>query len=200
MKKQTIIFDFDGVIVNSFNTAFEVSQMMRPTLTKDRYQAKFNGNYYNAEHQDKIENEINFFKEYGEKFRKLDIDTKTKETILELSKTHNLFIVSSTIKSIIEKYLSRHGLLDSFTEILGSDTETSKVKKFNMIFDKHKISPEETIFLTDTSGDVREAQEANINLIVGILGGFQNEESLKRSNPNAIVKNFSEFFELINNS
>ena len=200
MKNKTIIFDFDGVIVNSFNAAFEVSQMMRPTLTKDRYQAKFNGNYYEAEHEDKIENEINFFEEYGKKFRTLDIDTTTKEVILELSKTHNLFVVSSTIKSIIEKYLDRHGLLDSFTEILGSDTETSKVKKFKMIFNKYNISPDETIFLTDTSGDIKEAKEANIKTIIGILGGFQNEESLKQANPNAIVKNISEFFEVVNKS
>ena len=128
MKEKIIIFDFDGVIVDSFNVAFEVNRLAKPTITKERYQAKFNGNIADAKHEDEKVREIDFFYEYGERFKKLGINQNIKEAIVKLSKNHKLFIVLSTINSIIEEYLKRHGLLDSFTEILGFDVETSKVK------------------------------------------------------------------------
>ncbi|MBU2416361.1 HAD hydrolase-like protein [Patescibacteria group bacterium] len=197
MEEKIIIFDFDGVIVDSFDVAFEVNRLARPTITRERYQAKFNGNIADAKYEDEKVREIDFFYEHGERFKKLGIKQDIKEALVSLSKDHKLFIVSSTINSIIEEYLNRHGLLDSFTEILGFDVETSKVKKFNMIFEKHNVSPSQAIFLTDTSGDIEEAMEAKINFIVGILGGYQDEDNLKKAKPNAIVKDFNNFFSLI---
>ena len=195
--KKIIIFDFDGVIVDSFDVAFEVNKLARPTLTKERCQAKFNGNIADAKYEDEKVREIDFFYEYGERFKNLGINKDIKDSIIKLSKEHKLFIVSSTINSIIEEYLKRHDLLGAFTEILGFDIETSKVKKFNMIFDKYDITPNQAIFLTDTFGDIDEAREAKINFIVGILGGYQNEDNLRKAEPNAIVKDFNNFFKLV---
>lgn len=198
MKEKIIIFDFDGVIVDSFDIAYDVNKLARPTITRERYQAIFNGNFADAKYEDKNVKEIDFFYEYGKRFKHLSIDQNIKDSIIKLSQDYKLFIVSSTINSIIEEYLKRHGLLEAFTEILGFDIETSKVKKFNMIFEKYNITPNQTIFLTDTSGDINEAKEAKINFIVGILGGYQNEENIRKANPNAIVKNFNNFFNLVN--
>lgn len=197
MEEKIIIFDFDGVIVDSFEVAFKVNQLARPTITRERYRAMFNGNIADAKMEDKKVNEINFFHEYGERFKNLSINPDIKDVIIKLSKKHRLFVISSTINSIIKEYFKRHGLLDAFTEILGFDIETSKVKKFNMIFKKYNINPRQTIFLTDTSGDINEAKEAKINFIVGLLGGYQNEESLEKAKPNVIVKDFNDFFNLI---
>ena len=66
-----------------------------------------------------------------------------------------------------------------------------------MIFEKYNVYPSQTIFLTDTSGDIEEAREAKINFIVGILGGYQNEDNIKKANPNTIVKDFNDFFSLV---
>ncbi len=197
MKEKIIIFDFDGVIVDSFNVAFEVNRLARPTITKERYQAQFNGNIADAKHVDDKVKEIDFFYEYGERFKSLNINQGIKDSIIKLSKTYKLFIVSSTINSIIQEYLNRHSLLEAFTEILGFDVETSKVKKFNTLFDRYEVSPDQVIFLTDTSGDIEEAKEVKINFIVGILGGYQNKENLKKAEPTAIVKDFNDFFKLI---
>lgn len=197
MEEKIIIFDFDGVIVDSFDVAFEISRLARPTITRERYRAKFNGNIADAKHEDEKVREIDFFYEYGERFQSLGIDHDTKDSILKLSKEYKLFIVSSTINSIIEEYLGRHGLQGAFIKILGFDVETSKVKKFNMIFDKYDINPSQAMFLADTSGDIREAREVKINFIVGILGGYQNEDVLRKAEPDAIVKDFNNFFKLV---
>lgn len=195
--KKIIIFDFDGVIADSFEIAYEVARLSRPSLTKETYKAKFNGNIGDAKHDDKKVKEIDFFFEYGKRFEDLGLDENIKNYIISLNKDYRLFIVSSTINSIIKKYLQRHGILDYFTDILGFDIEKSKVKKFKMIFDKYHISPCDVIFITDTLGDINEARAAGINIIIGILGGYQDEKTLRGAGIHAIVKDFNGFFELL---
>lgn len=197
MNRKNIIFDFDGVIVDSFDIAFETNKLARPTLTRERYRAKFNGNINDAKHEDEKVNDIDFFYEFGEKFKHLGIKSDIKNNIKKLSEENNLFIVSSTPNPIISDYLQRHSLLGAFTELYGLDVHKSKVLKFNMIFEKYKISPNQTIFVTDTSGDVIEAKEVKIDFIIGILGGYQDEESLQKANPDMIVKDFNNLIEVI---
>jgi phosphoglycolate phosphatase-like HAD superfamily hydrolase len=141
--------------------------------------------------------EIDYFHEFGEKFKSLGIKQDIKDIIIKLSKNFKLFIVSSTPNSIIQDYLKRHDLSKAFTDIFGLNIEASKVKKFNIIFEKYNVSPNQSIFLTDTSGDIKEAKEAKINFIIGILGGYQDEKSLQKAKPDAIVKDFNNFFNLI---
>lgn len=192
-KEKIIIFDFDGVIVDSFKVALEVNQLATPTLTTERYRAKFNGNIADAPHDDPVVREIDFFAEYGQRFQSLGIDDYIKEIIIKLCKKFPLFIVSSTTNRIISDYLTRHGIRHCFEEIFGFDIEKSKIKKFNMLFKKWGVLPENTVFLTDTVGDILEARAAGIELIVGILGGYQHEKTLRAAQPKKIVKNMHEF-------
>lgn len=197
--EKIIIFDFDGVIADSFNIAFEINQLARPALTEDRYRAMFNTNINDAKHTDPVVKKIDFFTEYGKKFQALGIDSEVKESVIQLSKQFPLFIVSSTINSIISDYLTRHDIRNCFKDILGHDIEKSKVKKFNMLFKTNGCLPEKAAFLTDTAGDIKEARESKINFIVGILGGYQNKQSLQAGQPDAIVANMGDFFSLIQN-
>jgi len=196
-EEKIIIFDFDGVIADSFDIVLEVKRIAIPSLTEESYRMKFNGNIVDAKYKEKVVEEIDFFTEYGRRFKFLDIDKNVKDVIKNLSKDFKLFIVSSTINPIIEEYLVRHGILDCFTDIISHDIETSKVKRFQMIFKKYKISPNKTIFISDTSGDINEAQEAKINFIVGILGGYQDKESLEKAEPDIIVKDFNDFSRVV---
>lgn len=197
--EKIIIFDFDGVIADSFHVAFQVSQLARPALTEDRYQAMFNTNIYDAKHTDSVVNEIDFFTEYGKRFQTLGIDSEVKKSVIKLRKQFPLYIVSSTTNSIIYDYLTRHDIRNCFEDILGYDVEKSKTKKFNMLFKANGYTPENAAFLTDTAGDIAEARKSKINFIVGILGGYQNKQTLQAGQPDAIVQNMNAFFNLIQN-
>lgn len=192
-----IIFDFDGVIADSLMIAFEVNKLSKPTLTLDRYQAAFDGNINEAKYEDKIVRKIDFFKEYGKRFSILGIDQEKKNFIQKLAQEFQLYIISSTTGVIIREYLHRHNILHCFTDMLGNEIHTSKVTKFTMLFDQHHINPEKVIFITDSSGDMREARKVGIQWIVGILGGYQNKDSLKNGEPTIIVENFSQFYDFV---
>jgi len=196
-KEKIIIFDFDGVIADSFEIALRVGQMSKPTLTGERYRKLFDGNIYEAEYEDPVVKEVDFFAEYGKRFKTLGLADEIKTIIKKLSQDFRLFVVSGTTNAIINEYLKRHEILGYFIEVFGCDVATSKVKKFNMLFEKYKIFPAEAIFLTDTAGDIKEAKIAKINFIVGILGGFQDRASLKKAEPNAIAEDFNDFLRII---
>lgn len=199
MEKPILIFDFDGVIADSFQIAFGIHKLSKPTLTPERYRAVWNKSLSEVQYEDLVEQEINFEEEYAKQFKSLDIEEEIKNSILKFSEKFRLFIVSSTASEIIKEYLKKHGLLECFEEILGYDVEHSKTKKFNSIFEKYFIHPAEAIFVTDTSGDIKEAKQANVGTIIGILGGFQDEEHIKEASPHFIVKNFAELKDLIFN-
>lgn len=192
-QRKAIFFDFDGVIADSLSIAFEVNKMTRPTLTLERYKSYFNGNINEIKYEDESIREVDFFKEYGKRFETLSIDEQKKNVIQKLAKEFQLFIISSTTTSIIRSYLQRHKILSYFTEILGNEISPSKTKKFEMLFEKYNLTPNNIIFITDSSGDMKEARKVGIKAIVGILGGFQSKADLKHGNPTVIVKDFFQF-------
>lgn len=194
---KNIIFDFDGVIAGSFDAAYEVASMVRPGLSREKYREKFNGNIDEAEFDVAAVPDVDFFTEFAKKFEAMDLDKNVKEVIIKLSKNYKLFIVSSTINHIIEDYLERHQLLDYFEDIKGYAKEANKYEKFKQIFKEYHVLPQETIFITDTAGDIKEAKEAKINFIIGILGGFQDRASIEKAKPDTIVNNFQELLKII---
>lgn len=196
-QRQVIFFDFDGVIADSLSIAFEVSKMSRPNLTIQKYKSYFDGNINDAKYDEKVVREVNFFKEYGERLETLRIDEQKKNVIEKLAQEFQLFIVSSSSDQIIRSYLQRYDILSCFTEILGNETHQSKVEKFRMLFQKYNFAPKDAIFITDSSGDMKEAKIAGVQTIVGILGGYQEEEKLKKENPAVIVQNFSQFYDFM---
>jgi phosphoglycolate phosphatase len=80
--------------------------------------------------------------------------------------------------------------------VLGYDFHTSKVVKINYLLDKYKISPENSVFITDTLGDVREANECNVKSI-GVTWGLHKEDTLKMGNPEKIIENPIDLFDAI---
>lgn len=190
-KIKTIIFDQDGVISDSYDLALEVYRLSRPTMTPERFERLWDGNITKAVYKDKEVNKIDFFKEIDKRYKKLGIKPGVKEGIKAMCKKFQLFIISSSSEATIKNYLSKHSIINCFSEIYGYETHPLKDEKFKMLFNKYNLKPSEVVFVTDTAGDVYEAKNVNIKNIIGILG-FQSYNSLNKSKPSIIVNNFKE--------
>lgn len=192
MKKNFILFDFDGVIVDSFRPAFSVTKMIYPDVTEDDYRRRFEGNINNWEesndgHSRKCQHAIDFFTEYIPRMRKeVSLTPGISEVITEISKDYILVIVSSTTSQAIKDFLTQYNLLNYFTEILGNDVSPSKVEKMKMIFSKYDIGAKDCLFITDTLGDLKEAAEVNV-LTVAVTWGFHSLRTLEKGNSWRIV-------------
>jgi len=190
--KKIIIFDFDGVIAHSYSVAFEVAQLMDANWTIENHLKLFEGNITNYKPSKGVK-EIDFDKEVFKRIKRYDLRIYVKEVLEKLAKKHTLIIVSSTSDYILEYFLKGHKIYDLFDCILDVNIEKNKTKKFQMIFDKYKCMSEDCLFVTDTLGDILEANILDVPTIA-ILDGFHNFETLKKGNPIAIIRHFREIF------
>jgi phosphoglycolate phosphatase len=206
MKNKYILFDFDGVIVDSFAPAFEVNKMICPHITEEEYKRRFEGNINDwkdveSKHNENCRHDIDFFAEYLPKMKKrVGIVPSMEKVIEELSKSYSLIVISSTLTAPIQELLEKYNLLHFFTEIMGNDVHTSKVEKIKMVFSKYNTDSKKCIFVTDTLGDIREATHMGVSAI-GVSWGFNERETLMKgnpfkvaNNPNELLSSISEYF------
>ncbi len=189
-KNKIILFDFDGVIVDSFSAAYGVNKTICPHLTEDEYRKRFEGNineWKDSNHTPECRLDMDFFAGYVPKMEKeMAVWPGIDEVITKLEKNYGLIIVSSTLTSPIQDFMNRFGLAQHFLEIMGNDIHKSKVEKIKMVFTKYKTGPSECIFITDTLGDMREAEKTGVETI-GVAWGFQTKTTLLKGNPFRIV-------------
>lgn len=188
--KKLIIFDFDGVLINTLNLCFEIHVKKNPWLTLEEYKDISNGNLYEKlkefEEKKGFKNPDDFFAQYEEGVLQIDIQDILHDAILHLADNYNLVIVTSSSKSVVDNFLLKQNLNGCFSEILGYEFHTSKVVKINYLLDKHKINPKETIFITDTLGDIEEGHECQVP-ILAVTWGVHSKDLLQEGNPEFII-------------
>ena len=201
-KTKYILFDFDGVIADSFAVAFEVNNMICPHVTHDDYRRAFEGNVNDWKepfHTDDCRRDLDFFKEYVPKMKKeVKVFDGMLEVIENLSRNYTLIIISSTVTSPIKEFMIWHNKTQCFAEIMGNDVHKSKAEKIKMVFSKYKINNQQCLFITDTLGDIKEASHMGVDTIA-VTWGFHNEITLAKGNPLAMVKGPDELVGAINN-
>lgn len=190
------MFDFDGVIVDSFRLSYEsMKTVVDNPPDEEGYRRWFDGNIYdNEEYGSKYKYKEDsyasgddpFFKTYIPLLLKIEPVGGIIDAIKELHKNHRLVVVSSTINSPIKAYLDKHNLSQRFDKIYGADVHTNKVTKIKMVFTDFSVTARDCLFITDTLGDMRESAKAGVKSI-GVTWGFHNLEALQKGNPIAIA-------------
>lgn len=199
MRRKFVLFDFDGVIADSYSIAWQTAQTMCTRVTEDEYKAAFEGNVHerhdemmSADHGSACRHDLDWFNIFTPLFEeKAQLFRGMGEVIEELSHSHVLIIVSSTITSPIQGFLEKHHIGRYFSEVMGADVHTSKHEKIKMIFEKYATSASECVFITDTLGDMREAKKENVGAIA-VSWGFHDRDTLSKGEPFKIVEKASE--------
>src|SRR3989304_4172803 len=130
MAKKLVIFDFDGVLIDTILMCFEIHKEFNPDFSYEEYQKLAHGNF--LQDYDKIRRERNFIShaDFHDKYEQkvCDIDTPPilKEAVKKLSESYKLSVVSSSLTPVIEKYLKDKDIRKYFDEILGFDFHASK--------------------------------------------------------------------------
>lgn len=193
-----VLFDFDGVIADTFAAASALAKRQCQHDTPEVYLSAFEGNIYDSYKVDKpasahrpdhgpgCEHDLDWWTEYG----KLLSDARAFEgidgVIRELAKNHQLVILSSAVRSIIVPVLERFNLLTFFGDILDAEVHTRKTKKIEMLFAQYGVGPRECVFVTDTLGDIREAAHHSVGTIA-CTWGFHPRTTLEKGVPFRIV-------------
>lgn len=193
MKNKVVIFDFDGVIVDSMQLSYSINKNMMPDLEYEEWQSWFEGNLYKKirkEHAND-DSQDTFFEKYNEGVVNLLPIEGMSDVVRKLAEKFTLVIISSSTEKSITEFLEKYDLNNCFQDILGRETHRAKVDKFHIILEKYGIKPNETLIITDTIGDIKEANEVGVRSL-GVIWGVHNAERLKEANPHFIATKPSE--------
>lgn len=193
--QKLVLFDFDGVIADTFPIAHAVAKKTCVYLTETEYRKTFNGNVYDAQavrnaadHGDRCDHFLDWWAEYRPNF---DLHARPfdgmPQVVEEFSHEYTLCIVSSTRDHFLTDFLTKFDLAQFIGGVYGADIDTHKDKKFRMIFEKYGVTTKDCIFITDTLGDINEASSVGLSSI-GVTWGFQDKETLLRGNPIKVVE------------
>ena len=192
-----IVFDFDGVIVYSIPITLGITQSYIPNTTIADYRQMFMGNIYQAVAKNPIQEPPGFDFQAIYRPKLLELSPLPEMVkMLEQLQRHDLIIISSTHSESIRQFLTKHNLIKYFPIILGEDIEKSKAVKFKQIADK--FDSQEIILITDTVGDILEAEKLDMYSI-GVTWGLHDRRTLNTASPDLVVDTAEELLTAINN-
>lgn len=200
--KNLIIFDFDGVIADSFNTFYPLIKAgmnkVGISIPKNGYRKLFDTNIHKGFEKlikDKKKYELfnkfradNFNKYYAKNPPKLF--GGIKRILKKLSKDYVLTIASSGNKYNIIWLLKKSGSHKHFDLILAT-AEKTKENMLREIMEEYGADPKHTTMITDTVGDIKIAKKIGLKTIA-VGWGFQNSKTLKKSEPDKLLHKVSD--------
>jgi phosphoglycolate phosphatase len=197
MKYKVIIFDLDGVLYDSPKMVNDLFLYTYPTMTQEMMNEILCGNFHeeldkfkltNKPREETIQEKESRLKMYQEKKRTLPLyDGMQKLLEFLFEKGYILTINTSALEKNCVPLLEYAGIAKLFDYIATKETAVSKVEKFRIIMKKYSVTPEETVFVTDTLGDVREADIAKVPTIAVTWGAHDLSYLTREPHQNVVA-------------
>lgn len=203
-KTRMVIFDFDGVIIDSLKIIEKFDQWLYPGLTEEEWRETNYGNYFQKMQPHEHKRRVVTAQELKTK-RQDFYDTKAqanifpgmRECIVRIPK--NIVCVLNT-NSKLEgciPFLTKHALTDQFAFLATKEVSTSKKEKLELSLQKYQVLPEDVLFITDTIGDLLEGRAVGIP-VIAVTWGTHSKQDFLEYKPYQIVQNSKELSATIN--
>lgn len=191
-KIKNIIFDFDGVIHNTLKDMYKIHcEYLEEISLEDMVKNVFEKNPRKYLEKFPKEKQGKFLLAWTKCSTQLKLEDNIRKNLEYLADKFDLFIISSNSEENLNLYFENNNFNNIFKEILGVETHKLKTEKFKFLLNKYNLEKENFIFITDTLGDILEANEVGIKTIA-VDFGFHSREFLLKGNPFKIVSSFPE--------
>lgn len=192
---KVIMFDFDGVIADSFEIFFSEFVKACEELgfhklnSKEVFLSLFDGNLIMSLFKLGFppwklrELFYRFQPRIAEANKKVRPFNGIKEMLEKISVNYPTYVISSNLSEAVRNFLEREGI-NGIREVLGADIDTSKVKKIKKISAKYPNSV--PYYIGDTCGDIKEGKEAKA-ITIAVTWGWHGKERLAKLKPDYIA-------------
>ncbi len=196
---KTIIFDFDGVLADTFDTVLalvheqghqygvhvrnvralrnlplqQVLKELKVPLYKVPFLAK------------KVKTELN------KKIRTVNTFTGIKPALRKLKAHARLGIVSSNSRASISAFLKKHNMQQYFDFVFTDTPVFSKTRMLKRVLKKQKLKKQDTVYVGDQLLDIKAAQKAGI-AAAAVGWGYNAPAALKKAKPAFFIRKPSE--------
>jgi phosphoglycolate phosphatase len=206
MDKKLFLFDCDGVLVDSLKvfeaTVRECLDVIGQPIIKSRedFLDLFDDNFYTMIVRKGVDLKV-FMQAAGPILARVNYDEmKAFEGLLPvvaaMKHRYPLVIISSGDENTIRNELTRFGFDGCFKAILGSDFLLSKIDKIHHAVSEYSADKNQTCYVCDTTGDIREAKMAGVKT-VAVTWGWHNRERLAAVHPDFIIDKPSELLNIL---
>ncbi|MBI1319231.1 MAG: HAD hydrolase-like protein [Candidatus Hydrogenedens sp.] len=199
-RNPVVMFDFDGVIADSFEIFYTEFTGAVRELGYDKLDSKeallklFEGNAFKS--LVKMGFPVWKLRQLGEQFKprieaaneRIEPFEGMIELLGDLAAAHPTYVITSNQTAAVESFLERYAV-QNIIEVLGSDKEPSKVKKIRQVRKRH---PEHNAwYIGDTKGDMIEANTAGATSVAAGWG-WHPVETLREGKPDHVVMHHSD--------
>ncbi len=184
----------DGVLIDSIEHMAAYFIENHPGVTNTAYRDLFIGNYLEESQKLKHlevprteEERSERFAAYVDAKSQLPLFPGIRELLQRLHESGILLILNtSTYERSCLPTLERTGIRDLFDYIAAADLSKSKEEKFAFLQKHYSLASDEMLFVTDSLGDVREADAIGIPT-VAVTWGVHDEKTFLNE-PHAVLK------------
>jgi len=200
------MFDYDGVLVDSadvFATTFLAASRAcgySGIKTHEEVIRLFDGNFFETLAQlglssDKIDEILRdaHKRKMQRFFTEVNLFQGMHESLKAISDRGVLMVVTSNDSRIVWQFLEKKGIA-CFDEVIGGETERSKVKKIRKIMSRYQDLP--AYYVGDTRGDMIEGRQAGA-VTVAVTWGWHSAEKLNEASPDHMVNTLAELEKLL---
>lgn len=191
---KVVVFDMDGVIFDTIPFARSEYIKSHPGLTEEQYNEIHCGNFHTESarysHLAIVETEEEKAERYA-KYGEAKGKSKVFEGMIELLKSlHDDGVIIVLNTNAYERnampLIENNNIAHLFDLIATAEHSKSKIEKFDLVRKRYGLKNDEILFVTDSLGDVREADEADIQT-VAVTWGVHDKSYFERENhPNLL--------------
>ena len=204
--EKVIVFDFDGVLVNSMDMIFEIygeiaeRLNLKPIETIEKFQDLFDGHWNNQmRYMGVTEGDVETEQKMQEIFQELHVKSEHKvslypgvfDLLAELKKRgYTTGLVSSNFRKAIIGMVENVGMRDFFDTVVAIE-DVTKVKPHpeGLLVCMKRLGRDvhEAIYVGDAIGDIVAARAAGFGKVISTTYGWNRRDQLEPHKPDGFI-------------